>query len=345
MWLRMSTPIWASRNLATVPAATRAAVSRAEARSSTSRASASPYLSMPERSAWPGRGWVRTLPGSPGAGDISSSHFGHSVLAISMATGEPIVRPCRIPPIRVTSSASNRILGPRPYPSRRRASPRWMSSAVTRSPAGTPSRMTTRARPWDSPAVRKRSIQANLLVAAMDPSARSPPFGLSPVFRVRPARSPPHGPRQPGDTGRQYSDRPMEDGLDDRGAPQHSHDGPCGQGRGERDPRPAPGTPQRADGDPDDEPQDERGGDGDVDVEQADPPGGQADERRQPHVPEADASGSQPPDGEQDGKARRRADAGVDQPAPLPVDRGDGDQEDQDAHEGRIDQPARNQTV
>ena len=36
---------------------------------------------------------------------------------------------------------------------------RWMSSAVTRSPAGTPSTMTTRARPWDSPAVRKRSAR------------------------------------------------------------------------------------------------------------------------------------------------------------------------------------------
>ena len=59
--------------------------------------------------------------GRPGAGDISSSHFGHSVLAISMATGEPSVRPCRMPPSRLTSSASKRIRGPRPKPSRRRA--------------------------------------------------------------------------------------------------------------------------------------------------------------------------------------------------------------------------------
>ena len=86
-----------SSSLATVPAATRAAVSRAEARSSTSRASSSPYLSIPARSACPGRGWVRTLEGRPGAGDISSSHFGHSVLAISMATGDPRVRPWRMP--------------------------------------------------------------------------------------------------------------------------------------------------------------------------------------------------------------------------------------------------------
>src|SRR5664280_1557767 len=38
--------------------ATRAAVSRAEARSSTGRASSKPYLRIPARSAWPGRGRV-----------------------------------------------------------------------------------------------------------------------------------------------------------------------------------------------------------------------------------------------------------------------------------------------
>src|SRR6202521_4135793 len=44
-----------SGSWATPPAATRAAVSRALARSRTSRASFAPYLSMPARSAWPGR--------------------------------------------------------------------------------------------------------------------------------------------------------------------------------------------------------------------------------------------------------------------------------------------------
>ena len=101
--------------MARAPAATRAAVSRAEARSSTSRASSKPYFCMPARSAWPGRGWVSTLAGAPGAGDISSVHFrSHSELPISIATGEPRVRPWRTPPSRVTSSASNRIRGPRP---------------------------------------------------------------------------------------------------------------------------------------------------------------------------------------------------------------------------------------
>ena len=100
--------------MARVPAATRAAVSRAEARSSTSRASSKPYFSIPGRSACPGRGWVSTLLGAPGSGDISSVHFGHSVLAISIATGEPSVRPWRMPPSRVISSASKRMRGPRP---------------------------------------------------------------------------------------------------------------------------------------------------------------------------------------------------------------------------------------
>ena len=114
MWLTIDTPRCVSSSLARVPAATRAAVSRADARSSTSRASSKPYFSIPGRSAWPGRGWVNTFEGTPGSGDISSFHFGHSVLAISMATGDPNVRPWRMPPRRVISSASKRIRGPRP---------------------------------------------------------------------------------------------------------------------------------------------------------------------------------------------------------------------------------------
>ena len=62
------TPMADSSALAQVPAATRAAVSRAEARSSTSRASVKPYFCMPARSAWPGRGWVSGFLVAPGAG-------------------------------------------------------------------------------------------------------------------------------------------------------------------------------------------------------------------------------------------------------------------------------------
>ena len=156
-WLSTDTPSSASRALARQPAATRAAVSRALARSSTSRASPKPYFCMPARSAWPGRGWVRGCSVRPGAADISwcqRSDFDHSLFLISMATGDPSVRPWRIPPSSVISSASNRIRGPRPKPSRRRASSPCTSSAVTASPAGSPSTMTTRAGPCDSPAVR-----------------------------------------------------------------------------------------------------------------------------------------------------------------------------------------------
>ncbi len=56
----ISTPVVSRRyERATVPSATRAAVSRAEARSRTGRASSKPYFCMPARSAWPGRGRVR----------------------------------------------------------------------------------------------------------------------------------------------------------------------------------------------------------------------------------------------------------------------------------------------
>ena len=68
-------PSSASSALASAPAATRAAVSRALARSSTLRASSKPYFCMPARSAWPGRGWCSGFSVTPGAGDISSCHF------------------------------------------------------------------------------------------------------------------------------------------------------------------------------------------------------------------------------------------------------------------------------
>lgn len=107
---------------ATAPSATRAAVSRAEARSRIGRASSNPYFCIPARSAWPGLGRVsgalrassaRTC-GSTGSAAMTCSHLGHSVLPTITATGEPIVRPCRTPPRKVTSSRSNFIRAPRP---------------------------------------------------------------------------------------------------------------------------------------------------------------------------------------------------------------------------------------
>ncbi len=59
------------------PTATRAAVSRALARSSTSRMSSWPYLTAPARSAWPGRGRVtagRSAPDAPAGGSGSDDH-------------------------------------------------------------------------------------------------------------------------------------------------------------------------------------------------------------------------------------------------------------------------------
>ncbi len=158
---------WARNAWATAPSATRAAVSRALARSSTGRASSNPYFCMPARSAWPGRGRVsgalRARPARVSAGTGSAlmtcCHFGHSVLPIRMATGPPWVSPCRTPPSSSTSSRSKVIRAPRPWPSRRRASASARSSVVTATPAGSPSRVASRAGPCDSPAVSQRSMR------------------------------------------------------------------------------------------------------------------------------------------------------------------------------------------
>jgi len=144
----ISTPIWRSNNLASAPATTRALVSRALARSSTSRASTKSYFCMPAKSAWPGRGCVSGFFVAPGCGDISSCHTSlrnHSVFFTSTATGEPSVRPWRMPPINSISSCSNFCRGPLPNPRRRRANSADKSAAVTGRFDGRPSTITTRA--------------------------------------------------------------------------------------------------------------------------------------------------------------------------------------------------------
>ena len=108
--------------LATAPIATRAAVSRALARSRMGRASVCPYFCMPARSAWPGRGRVSgalracaaSSCGSTGSAAMTVRHFGHSEFPIRIATGLPRVTPCRIPPMISISSCSNDIRAPRP---------------------------------------------------------------------------------------------------------------------------------------------------------------------------------------------------------------------------------------
>ena len=109
-WLTVRMPATCSRNsAATSPSATRDAVSRALDRSSTGRASSKPYLRMPVRSACPGRGRLngalrpsRASSWSSGSALITSVHFGHSVLPISMAIGDPNVLPNRTPVSRRT---------------------------------------------------------------------------------------------------------------------------------------------------------------------------------------------------------------------------------------------------
>jgi hypothetical protein len=75
-WLWTSTPSRRRNAFARAPAATRAAVSRALARSRTLRTSLKPYFCTPARSAWPGRGrWTSSGWPSTGHGFIRSSQF------------------------------------------------------------------------------------------------------------------------------------------------------------------------------------------------------------------------------------------------------------------------------
>ncbi|CRH68318.1 Uncharacterised protein [Chlamydia trachomatis] len=91
---------WCKNASATAPKATRETVSLALERSKTSRASLKPYLRMPVKSACPGRGLESgalrpsTLKSwSNGSALITSTHFGHSLFAISIAIGDPRVTP------------------------------------------------------------------------------------------------------------------------------------------------------------------------------------------------------------------------------------------------------------
>ena len=80
------------------PAATRAAVSRALARSRMSRTSERPYFATPARSAWPGRGLVtgarRAPPASAGGSSVTRivyCQFAQSRFSIIIAIGLPMV--------------------------------------------------------------------------------------------------------------------------------------------------------------------------------------------------------------------------------------------------------------
>ena len=89
--------------MATVPTATRAAVSRALARSRIGRASVCAVLLHAGQVGVPGRGRVSgalracaaSTSASTGSAAMTVCHFGHSLLPTRIATGLPRVRPCR----------------------------------------------------------------------------------------------------------------------------------------------------------------------------------------------------------------------------------------------------------
>ncbi len=125
-----SIPSWRRKARATAPAATRAAVSRADARSRTLRTSLKPYFSAPARSAWPGRtrvtGVARLSPPSASATSSPASssdsgatcmtlvQFSQSRLRTRSMTGEPSVTPWRTPPRISARSCSMDWRAPRP---------------------------------------------------------------------------------------------------------------------------------------------------------------------------------------------------------------------------------------
>ena len=170
MWLTIETPSWVRSSLASVPAATRAAVSRADARSSTSRASSKPYLSMPGQVGVPRPGLRQHLgrgsrlgghllgPLRPfGVGDLDGHRRSQrAAVADAAQQGDLVGLEAHARPTAVARAGAG--------PARRRCRrPRRAS------PAGRPSTMTTRARPWDSPAVRKRSTQQRYRTANAGP--------------------------------------------------------------------------------------------------------------------------------------------------------------------------------
>ena len=140
------------------PTATRAAVSRALARSRMSRTSARSYFWQPPRSACPGRGAVTAGPvGSPKAA-IFVSQFTQSALTTRKLTGLPSVSPNRTPDNISAQSRSIFIRPPRPNPSCRRAISWFSFASSSGKPAGNPSTIAVRHGPCDSPAVKNLNI-------------------------------------------------------------------------------------------------------------------------------------------------------------------------------------------
>ena len=141
--------------LQSAPPATRAAVSRALARSSTSRTSVKPYFCTPARSAWPGRGRC-TSSASRRDGPGVHPLLPVGVVAVcdpqrDRAAERAAVAHAGRSARRVSRSIF--IRPPRPWPSWRRAMSRLIASRSSCRPAGSPSSTQVRPGPCDSPAV------------------------------------------------------------------------------------------------------------------------------------------------------------------------------------------------
>ena len=145
--------------MASAPPATRAAVSRALARSSTLRTSVKPYFHTPGEVGVAGArevhlGHRRPRPATGSSAPPSSRSRGWRPGARS---GPPSVRPWRTPAVISAVSRSIFMRPPRPWPSWRRAMSPLTASRSSSSPAGSPSTIVVRPGPWLSPAVMTRS--------------------------------------------------------------------------------------------------------------------------------------------------------------------------------------------
>ena len=175
---------------AIAPAATRAAVSRALARSRTSRTSSRPYLATPARSAWPGRGRVTGARRAPArlAGGLGCRRAWCAASSPSRGSRSSSRSGRRASRRRARRRGSRRGRTRSPSAGRGRsrpgggAGPRVMASMSIGRPAGMPSRITTSARPCDSPAVRKRTIDAGNCIRSFcaAPGARRAVSGAKP---------------------------------------------------------------------------------------------------------------------------------------------------------------------
>src|SRR6266513_3297305 len=111
---------------------------------------------------------------------MTSCQCSQSRFHTSMAMGEPSVSPARTPASHSIWSDSIFIRAPRPYPPMRRFSSTLIRSAETGNPAGIPSRIPTRPRPCDSPAVVNRKV----IPSSSSYITAEPDLGRAPLLHI-----------------------------------------------------------------------------------------------------------------------------------------------------------------